>query len=195
MKSTLTNMILSLGTITVVAAALLAGVYTMTEKPIKAAALNKQIEAISAVTPQFDNDPVAEAVDITPEGESTPLKVFPAKKDGQLVGAAVESYSLAGFSGEIKLIYGFDIDGNITGYEVMSHAETPGLGAKMGEWFRSPEGKRNVIGLNPATTNMTVAKDGGDIDAITAATITSRAFLDALTRAHKAYSKLAADNK
>lgn len=195
MKSTLTNMILSLGTITIVAAALLAGVYTMTEKPIKAAALNKQIEAISAVTPQFDNDPVAEAVDITPEGESTPLKVFPAKKDGKLVGAAVESYSLAGFSGEIKLIYGFDIDGNITGYEVMSHAETPGLGAKMGEWFRSPEGKRNVIGLNPATSNMTVAKDGGDIDAITAATITSRAFLDALTRAHKAYSKLSADNK
>ncbi len=195
MKSTLTNMILSLGTITIVAAALLAGVYTMTEKPIKAAALNKQIEAISAVTPQFDNDPVAEAVDITPDGESTPLKVFPAKKDGKLVGAAVESYSLAGFSGEIKLIYGFDIDGNITGYEVMSHAETPGLGAKMGEWFRSPEGKRNVIGLNPATSNMTVAKDGGDIDAITAATITSRAFLDALTRAHKAYSKLSADNK
>ena len=75
MKSTLTNMILSLGTITIVAAALLAGVYTMTEKPIKAAALNKQIEAISAVTPQFDNDPVAEAVDITPDGESTPLKV------------------------------------------------------------------------------------------------------------------------
>ena len=93
------------------------------------------------------------------------------------------------------MIYGFDIDGNITGYEVMSHAETPGLGAKMGEWFRSPEGKRNVIGLNPATSNMTVAKDGGDIDAITAATITSRAFLDALTRAHKAYSKLSADNK
>ena len=195
MKSTLPNMILSLGTITIVAAALLAGVYTITEKPIKEAALNKQIEAISAVTPEFNNDPVAEAVDITPEGESTPLKVFPAKKDGQLVGAAVESYSLAGFSGEIKLIYGFDLDGNITGYEVMSHAETPGLGAKMDEWFRSPEGKRSVIGLNPATTNMTVTKDGGDIDAITAATITSRAYLDALTRAHRAFLQMSADNK
>ncbi len=145
---------------------------------------------MSAVTPQFNNNPVAEMVEITPEGETTPVKVFPAKMDGQLVGAAVESYSLAGFSGEIRLMYGFDADGNITGYEVMSHAETPGLGAKMGEWFRSPEGNRNVIGLNPATTNMTVKKDGGDIDAITAATITSRAFLDALTRASKAYGQL-----
>lgn len=195
MKSSLLNMVLSLGIITIVAAALLAGVYSLTEQPIKAAALNKQIEAISAVTPEFNNDPVAEAIDITPEGESTPLKVFPAKKDGQLVGAAVESYSLAGFSGEIRLIYGFDSNGNITGYEVMSHAETPGLGAKMDEWFRSPEGSRNVIGLNPATANMTVKKDGGDIDAITAATITSRAFLDALTRASKAYVKLQEQNK
>lgn len=195
MKSSLLNMVLSLGIITIVAAALLAGVYTLTEQPIKAAALNKQIEAISAVTPEFNNDPVAEAIDITPEGESTPLKVFPAKKDGQLVGAAIESYSLAGFSGEIRLIYGFDSEGNITGYEVMSHAETPGLGAKMDEWFRSPEGNRNVIGLNPATSNMTVKKDGGDVDAITAATITSRAFLDALTRASNAYAKLQEQNK
>ena len=92
MKSTLMNMVLSLGIITIVAAALLAGVYTLTEKPIKEAALNKQIEAISAVTPQFNNDPVAEAIDITPDGETTPLKVFPAKQDGKLVGAAVESY-------------------------------------------------------------------------------------------------------
>ncbi len=190
MKSTLVNMILSLGTITIVAAALLAGVYSVTEQPIKNAALNKQIEAISAVTPEFNNDPVSEAIDITPEGESTPLKVFPAKMDGKLVGAAVESYSLAGFSGEIKIIYGFNLAGDITGYEVMSHAETPGLGAKMNEWFRSPEGKRNVIGLNPATTNMTVTKDGGDIDAITAATITSRAYLDALRRAHKAFKEM-----
>ncbi|MCM1137277.1 MAG: RnfABCDGE type electron transport complex subunit G [Muribaculum sp.] len=194
MKSTLVNMVLSLGIITIVAAALLAGVYSLTEKPIKEAALNKQIEAISAVTPEFNNDPVAEAVDITPAGESTPVKVFLAKKDGQLVGAAVESYSSQGFSGEIRLIYGFDGEGTITGFEVMSHAETPGLGAKMGEWFKSPEGNRSVIGLNPASANLTVKKDGGDVDAITAATITSRAFLDALTRASAAYNQFKEQN-
>ena len=192
MKSTLVNMVLSLGIITIIAAALLAGVYTTTKEPISAAQLNKQVEAIKAVTPACDNDPVSEAIEITPEGESTPLKVFPAKMGGQLVGAAVESYSSQGFSGDIKLIYGFDADGNITGYAVMQHAETPGLGAKMDEWFRSPEGHRSVIGLNPATSNLTVSKDGGDVDAITAATITSRAFLDALTRAASAFAQLSA---
>ncbi len=97
MKSTLTNMVLSLGIITIIAAALLAGVYTITEAPIKAAQLNKQIEAIKAVTPAFDNDPVNESMEITPQGESVPVKVFPAKMGGKLVGAAVESYSSQGF--------------------------------------------------------------------------------------------------
>ena len=110
MKSTLTNMVLSLGIITIIAAALLAGVYTITEAPIKAAQLNKQIEAIKAVTPAFDNDPVNESMEITPQGESVPVKVFPAKMGGKLVGAAVESYSSQGFSGDIKLIYGFDTE-------------------------------------------------------------------------------------
>ncbi len=190
MKSTLTNMILSLGIITVVAGALLAWVYSMTDGPIKQAELDKKIAAISAVTPEFANDPVADAYDINPEGESQPLKVFPARDaQGNLVGAAVESYSLQGFSGEIKLIYGFDAEGNVTGFEVMSHAETPGLGAKMGEWFKMSEGNRSVIGLNPSATpgGLTVSKDGGQVDAITAATITSRAFLDALNRASRAF--------
>ena len=192
MKSSLVNMVLSLGTVTIVAAALLAGVYSVTEEPIEAAKLSKQVEAVKAVTPAFDNDPVSEAVELTPSGESVALKVFPARKEGKLVGAAVESYSSAGFSGDIRLIYGFDAEGNITGFAVMEHAETPGLGAKMDEWFRSPEGNRNVIGLNPATSNLTVSKDGGDVDAITAATITSRAFLDALNRAHDVFAQLSA---
>ena len=92
-----------------------------------------------------------------------------------------------GFSGEINIIYGFDQEGNVTGFEVVQQAETPGLGAKMNDWFRMPEGKRSIIGLNSANNNLTVSKDGGDVDAITAATITSRAFLDALTRADKAF--------
>lgn len=190
MKSSLVNMVLSLGIITIAAGALLAWVFSMTEAPIKQADLDKQIAAVSAVTPEFANDPVAEAVDITPEGEAMALKVFPARDAaGTIVGAAVESYSSAGFSGDIKLIYGFDAEGNVTGYEVMSHAETPGLGAKMDEWFRMAEGKRSVIGLNPASVDggLTVSKDGGQVDAITAATITSRAFLDALNRASRAF--------
>lgn len=192
MKSSLLNMVLSLGIITIVAAGLLSWIYTITEEPIAQANLNKQIEAVKAVTPAFDNDPVAEAVQITPEGEDKALTVFPARMNGQLVGAAVESYSSKGFSGDIKLIYGFDTDGVITGYAVMEHAETPGLGAKMGDWFNNG-GKGNVIGMNPAGGALTVSKDGGQVDAITAATITSRAFLDALNRAAAAFTALKAE--
>lgn len=193
MKSSLLNMVLSLGVITVIAAALLSGVYSLTKAPIEEANLNKQVEAISAVTPQFDNDPVAEAVEITPAGEAIPVKVFPARNGGELVGAAVESYTNTGFSGYIKVIYGFDANGTITGFAVMEHAETPGLGAKMDEWFRDTTGKRSIIGRNSANDNLTVSKDGGDVDAITAATISSRAFLDALNRADKAFRQYSAE--
>ena len=191
MKSSLVNMVLSLGIITIAAAAILGGVYAATKGPIEEAAQAKQVEAVKAVTPDFNNDPVAEMTTVVPEGEERALKVFPARQDGRLVGTAVESYSMNGFSGEITLIYGFDTEGTLTGFEVMTHQETPGLGAKMDEWFKPAEGVagaegRTVIGRNPASTNFTVSKDGGDIDAITAATITSRAFLDALARASRA---------
>ncbi|MDE5750153.1 MAG: RnfABCDGE type electron transport complex subunit G, partial [Duncaniella sp.] len=182
------------GVITVVAAAALAGVYTATEQPIAEATLQAEIQAVSDVTPAFDNDPVAEQVAVTPEGEAQAVTVFPAMKDGALVGAAVESYTNNGFSGFIKVIYGFDTEGNVTGFAVMEHAETPGLGAKMGDWFRSPEGNRNVIGVNASGADLTVAKDGGSVDAITAATITSRAFLDALNRAARAFNQYKAQN-
>lgn len=194
MKSTLLNMVLSLGIITIVAAGLLSWIYTITEAPIEQAKLDKQIEAVKAVTPAFDNDPVSEAIEIVPEGETQALKVFPARQGGELVGAAVESYSSKGFSGDIKLIYGFDINGVITGYAVMEHAETPGLGAKMDAWF-TEGGKGNVLGMNPTEAPLTVSKDGGQVDAITAATITSRAFLDALNRAAAAFTQLKAEDK
>ncbi|HOI49127.1 MAG TPA: FMN-binding protein, partial [Prolixibacteraceae bacterium] len=70
------------------------------------------------------------------------------------------------------------------------HKETPGLGSKMDVWFNNADKPgQNVIGKSPATTKFSVSKDGGDIDAITASTITSRAFLDALVRAYAAFEK------
>lgn len=194
MKSTLTSMILSLGCITVVSGAILAGVYELTEQPIIEAERQARVDAVGEVCPQFDNDPIAEKCEVALDGETLPVTLYTATLGGKPVGAAVESYSPDGFSGEIKIMYGFDSEGNVTGYSVISHAETPGLGAKMGDWFRSPEGHRSVIGLNAATDNLTVTKDGGDVDAITAATITSRAFLDALRRASAAYSQFRSTN-
>lgn len=189
MKSSLVNMVLSLGIITVVAAAALAGVYTATKEPIAQAKAEKQKSAIGQVLPdiQFNNNPADEAAEVTVDGET--VTVFPARQDGELVGMAVESHDTNGFSGLITVMYGFDPEGNITGFAVMQHAETPGLGSKMDEWFSNPV--HTVIGLNANTANLTVSKDGGDVDAITAATISSRAFLRALTLANQASQQFA----
>ena len=91
-----------------------------------------------------------------------------------------------GFGGIFHVMVGFDATGAITGFEVLDHQETPGLGSKMQEWFQNV---RTVIGLNPAEANLTVSKDGGDVDAITAATISSRAFLAAVNKAYNAYAE------
>ncbi len=97
-------------------------------------------------------------------------------------GIAVQSVT-NGFGGALKVLVGFDNEGTVTGYTILEHAETPGLGAKAGEWFQKGQ-KGDITGKSPATTNFTVSKDGGDIDAITASTITSRAFLLAVQDAY-----------
>lgn len=187
-------MILSLGVITIVAGLCLAWVYNITKEPIANADKAKQTEAIGDVLPKFDNNPAECKAEITIDGQANPFTVFPATENGQFVGAAVESYSMEGFSGEIKVMFGFNAAGDVTGYQVLQHAETPGLGAKMNEWFRMTVGKRSIIGVNPGTANATVAKDGGEIDGITAATISSRAFLGSLNNAYAAFEKYKSEN-
>ena len=103
---------------------------------------------------------------------------------GQDLGAAVQS-TTGGFGGDLKVLVGFDPDGKILGYTLLEHAETPGLGAKADRWFQKGE-KGDIIGKSPAEP-LTVSKDGGQVDAITASTITSRAFLLAVNSAYSAY--------
>jgi electron transport complex protein RnfG len=184
LPSTLPWMVASLTIVTVVAAAVMAFVYTVTKDPIAQSQRQKMIDAVAQVLPAFDNDPMADVW----TDPSTGLNVYVASKDGEIVGAAVQSGSPDGFAGEIGVIFGFDATGKVTGYSVISQAETPGLGAKMDDWFRDPQGSRSVIGRDPGAEPMTVAKDGGEIDGITAATISSRAFLQALRRAYQAFN-------
>ena len=99
---------------------------------------------------------------------------------------AVES-SANGFGGALNVLVGFDKDGNIIDYSLLSHAETPGLGSKAADWFKKG-GKGDITGMNPGQKALTVSKDGGQVDAITASTITSRAFLQAVNNAYAAYS-------
>ncbi len=190
LASTLPNMLLSLGTITVAAGALLGWVYTVTKEPIAQQAMQQQVEAISAVAPKFDNNPETDRWETEVNG--VPVTVYPAMMGDRLVGAAVKAASFNGFAGEIIVMCGFDADGTVRDYQVLSQAETPGLGSKMQEWFRDPTGARSVIGKNPATTSFYVSKDtGGEIDAITAATISSRAFLEILRTAFESYRQYA----
>lgn len=186
LKSTLPNMLLSLTLICLFAAGILATVNRQTAGPIAASKAAALENAIKAVTPEFDNSPLADAYKAaTSNGDS--LIIYPATKDGEPVGVAVEGYTMNGFSGEIRVIVGFDTEGKIYNYSVLQHAETPGLGSKMQDWFRTDKNNQNVIGRSLANGNLSVTKDGGEIDAITASTITSRAFLEIINRAYSAY--------
>jgi Na+-translocating ferredoxin:NAD+ oxidoreductase subunit G len=185
-ESTFRNMVLVLSGISIAAAAALGVVYDVTKEPIRMAEWTKQENAIRAVTPGFDNAPVDEKYALTtPEGDS--IWCYPAKKKGQLTGVAIQSYSSKGFGGRIEIMVGLKPDGSIYNYSVLNHKETPGLGSKMDEWFRTNKKKQSILGLNPGKDKVQVTKDGGEVDAITAATISSRAFLDAIDRAYRSY--------
>ena len=187
LKSTFKNMFLSLSIICLAVALLLAQVNKMTAKPIAEAKALKLQNAIGEVVPEFNNDPVAESFMIAGEGGDS-LLVYPATKDGEVVGFAISS-SANGFAGEIQIMVGFDMDDKVVNYEILQHAETPGLGSKMGDWFKDIESNsKSIIGRDMSLGALAVKNDGGDIDAITASTITSRAFLNAINKAYSAYS-------
>ena len=177
-ESTLINMVVALLVITAVSGAVLGLVYGMTKDAIAKVDEKKNEAAIKAVLPLED---VTYKADTLVFSEMT----FPCNlaydANGIFQGAAVKT-SEGGFGGKIDMMVGFSADGTIKGTSVLSHAETPGLGANMTGKF-----KDQFIDKNPASYKLTVTKDGGDVDAITAATITSRAFSKAVDKAYKAF--------
>ena len=184
LESSLKNMLLVLTGVTVVSVALLAYVNQLTKGPIARAEAQALSDAVRAVVPGFENDPIAEKK--VQEVEGVGYAVYPATKGGTYVGAAVEA-SAMGFGGELRILVGFDAQGNILDYSLLSHAETPGLGSKADAWFKKG-GKGDITGMNPGEAPLVVDKDGGQVDAITASTITTRAFLAAVNAAYAAYA-------
>ena len=183
LKSTLPNILLSLTGICLAAGAALSAANHYTEEAIAASKAAELQQAVSRVTPEFDNIPTEEAYRVAAPDGGDSLTVYPARKGGVAVGYAVASDTKNGFSGLIRLLVGFDADGRLFNYSVLEHNETPGLGSKMEEWFRHDRNRQSVIGYEMAGKRLRVAKDGGEVDAITAATISSRAFLEAVNRA------------
>lgn len=195
LPSTLPNMILSLGIICLIIAGILALVNVATRDTIAQAETKAKVEAIKEIVPAFDNNPYEEQDTVALESEPRPLIVYPATQGGQPVGYAIETYTDAGFAGHIDIMVGFDMQSQIVGFKVLKHEETPGLGAKIQEWFTSPAPSadliRDVRGLDMSQASpLKVSKDGGKVDAITAATISSRAFIDALERAYRVYQSV-----
>jgi len=187
-ESTFTNMVVTLLLVTGIAATALGYVYDLTKGPIAAAKLKAQQEAIKKVLPEFER--LGDSYKVPAELGADSLEFFPAYNGEDLIGIAIKTYTKKGFNGFVSIMAGIDMDGNFSNYEVLENNETPGLGSKMGVWFKNPvKPKQSVIGKSPKTTKFIVSKDGGDIDAITASTISSRAFLDAMARAYSSYEE------
>ena len=180
MESSLKNMVLVLFTITLLSSAAVGGVYLITKEPIaqaKEAAVNN---ALKQVLPEFEA-----TTKQTIEVNALPIVAHTATVADKAVGYAIESISKNGFGGAIRLMVGFDTEGNIVNINVLEQKETPGLGTKMAD-----EGNVLLASLkdkNAAQINLTVKKDGGDIDALTAATISSRAYAEAVAVAYEAF--------
>lgn len=179
-ESSFKNMVITLSVICLVCSALLGVVYSVTKAPIEAAELAKINNAIKAVVPECNNNPSEEMMKV--EGSV----VYPAKMVRTIVGYAIK-VSASGFSGPLQMMVGFKTDGTIYNTSVISHSETPGLGAKITGEIPT---RTQIVGKNPASSNLTVTKDGGEIDAITASTITSRGFLRGVDAAYKVFVEL-----
>lgn len=177
--------------IAVITGGILAYVNHITEGPIK----EKDEQALENGIKSVMNDPnaiVANTVDttLTLSGAEKPSKftIYNINNaDGEEAGVAVKS-TTTGFGGDLEVLVGFDKEDNILGYSILKTVETPGLGAKADTWFQKGQ-KGDIIGKNPADETFSVSKDGGEIDAITASTITSRAFLLAVRQGFLAYKK------
>lgn len=184
LESNFRNMLLALTGVTVAAVALLAWVNQLTEEPIRKAKSDKLEAAISEVLTGYDNDPTVDPDTIERGGQE--YVIFKATKHGKPVGAAVESTDPKGFSGAIRLLVGFDEEGTILNYSVLSLSETPGLGTKAETWFKKGE-RGDITGMNPGDAPLKITAEGGTVDAITASTITTRAFLRAINNAYLVY--------
>jgi Na+-translocating ferredoxin:NAD+ oxidoreductase subunit G len=182
-ESTLLNMVLVMLAVTLASATSLGFIYELTKGPIDKAKLVKKKAALQEVVPKFNNDPIAAMYVLPSEMAGDSLEFYPAYMDSVLVGTAVKTFSDKGFTKRIYIMVGFLPDGSIFNTQVLEHAETPGLGDKMSQ--SKSDWSKQFNAKNPATFDLNVKQDNGDVDAITAATITSRAFSDAIDRAYK----------
>lgn len=185
MKSSLKNMVVVLTGITFVASLCVGLVNKITFEPIEKAKAENIQKALKNVLPEFEAS-ASEAMTV----DELPVIVHTAKVGDQIVGYAVETMTTKGFSGVFRLMVGFRASGEVYNINVLEHSETPGLGSKMGDEGNSLLTSFKDKNLANMKQPLAVTKDGGDVQALTAATISSRAYVDAVVRAYNAVQQV-----
>lgn len=180
MNRDIMKMVVVLTIVTGIAATCLAKVYDLTKDAIAEAKRQETLRAIKTVLPAFDNEPDKDTVSLVSgkdkKGADIKTAFYRGRKEGKIVGVAFKTSSMEGYSGLIEVMVGVDREGKITAIEIVSHAETPGLGDKIVK----PKFKDQYKGRDLKNTKWLVRKDGGDIDQITGATISPRAVTKAV---------------
>lgn len=196
LQSTLPNMVIVLTAVAVISGGVLASVNNATEAPIKAQSEKALAEGIKNVMATNELQVIGEdTIKQDVNGKEQTFVVHNVNDaQGKYLGAAIESTTM-GFGGDLKVLVGISTDDKVLGYTVLQHAETPGLGAKADAWFKNEAAPQsNIVGRTmDAAKPLTVSKDGGEINAITASTITSRAFLNAVNQAYATYKQKSVD--
>ena len=182
-KSSFFNMTLTLFVITLIAGTSLGFVNDLTIGPKARAKMERKVNALKEALAEFDNNPVAEVVKISSDRTKDSIEIYPGFSGENVTGVAVVGSSENGYSGLVKIMVGFNPDHTIRNIVVLEQKETPGLGTKMKE----DKFLRQFRGKDPSSFNMVVAKDGGEVDALTGATITTRAFCEAAQLAYDVF--------
>lgn len=182
-KSNLLNMALCLTSVCLVCSALLGGMYALTAEPIAKTNADILRASVYAVLPEGGE--LSEAVPVEVGGQASEYYISKSA-DGTPAAYAIKS-TTAGFGGPLTVMVGITPDGKVYNTSVLSHAETPGLGAKCTE---DEHFMTQFKGFDPSQKILTVKKDGGDVDAITASTITSRAYSLAVKNAVDAFKTI-----
>ncbi len=185
------RLVIVLTCISLLAALALTGVYALTKGPIEQGQREKKEKALQAVLPEYEGI-VRDTLIVDADNEEIPVHLA-IGKDGELCGAGIETYTKKAFAGRFDLMVGFDAEGTIVNTEVIKAGETPGLGDKINKDKEGNGWAQQFNHQNPADFKLVVKKDGGDVDAITAATISSRAYCDAVQRAYDIFMKIKED--
>lgn len=184
-ESTFINMVIALFAITLIAGFSLGFVNEMTIGPIAKSKLEQKVKALRLVLPPFDNNPIKDVILLKVANIKDSVEVYPAFFNNEFVGVAVIGSSEKGYSGLIKILVGFKPNGSIQNIAVLEQKETPGLGTKI----KDDSFIQQYIGKNVLNFNLKVKKDGGEVDALSGATITTRAYSEAVQMAFDEYVK------